>query len=111
MRDFVEFAEKYRLVEIPVRCGDKKGKIFAVMHQDRENSSDYISGLSQQIEIQKYFDSEMRKSDEGPTIAIANLMESGSYCRFLQGFKEKGEISGIEQALEVIEDGRIHHKI
>jgi len=119
MRDLIEVIKNYRHIEVPVSYGEKPGKVLAVCNVKFLDVADsYISPLKTQINFKKYMDSTIN-GDVGPTIAVANWVNLGEYMDFIEDLRKKREeqikikkeisLAGMENVLEVVENGWIHH--
>lgn len=114
--DPVLFAD-YITVVISVRCGskagDKNGRVYAFFnksHIDPDLVGQYKGILSDYIEKKKWIESEPRKTDVGPALAIARMIECGDYADFLQRFKNDNfELEPMEHVLLVVEGGKYYH--
>ena len=112
MRDILELSGTYQSVQIPVRYGNRLGEVQNFLQNSRTlgNLRDYVSSLQTLVEQQKYYDSQKRGYDVGPTIAVANLFENGYHREFVGALSKKGIIlNGCEQVLKVTENGDSYH--
>lgn len=114
MRDLAEF-DSYGRIKIPVIEGDIRGEVRSFIHNGRNDDQvrEYVSGLQDLIEKQKYLDSITAKGDIGPAKAIANAIEYGHHQRFLDYIAEKRGLvlKGIEKGLEIQERNEVYHII
>jgi len=110
--EFARFAN-YIAIEIPVSCGNQKGKVYTFSRKDHLKNGllkEYKEKLSDLIEKKKYVDSQFFSFDVGPTIAVADLVEEGEYQNFIKSYNsEHLQLTGLEHVLKVQENGYSHH--
>jgi hypothetical protein len=89
--DYLPEFINHRTIEIPILCGNKKGKAYIYSNIDNlENGllETYTSKLKKRIEDRKYRESETLHYDEGPIPAGANFVEDGEFLLFNKEFED-----------------------